>query len=127
MVTIAVILVYAGAFADVLLGILVLLSRYQVERADVLIVSLLGAGIILFGLLLIAVASGLVRGSRPSRIVATVYIGVLLLLHVVTIVTTDGWDWTSVIPLMVEVLILTALWLPPGSRHFARGSEVART
>ncbi len=45
------------------IGILVLLSRYRVDAAEVLPVSLLGAGVILFGLLTIAVASGVARGQ----------------------------------------------------------------
>lgn len=121
-VTIAVVLVYLSAFANVALGVLVLLSRYDVAEADVLRVSLLGAAIILFGLLLIGMASGLARGSRLSRIFATVYLGVLLVLSVLTIATTDGWDWGSMLDVTIEVLILVALWAPPGSRHFARST-----
>ena len=63
-VTIAVVLVYLTGVVGALIGVLVLLSRYQVDRASVLPVSLLGAGIILFALLTFAVASGLSRGSR---------------------------------------------------------------
>ena len=118
--TVAVVLVYISAIANVALGIVVLLSRYQAAPADVLWVSLLGAAVILFGLLVIAVASGLARGSRLSRGLATVYLGILIALSVLTIVTTDGWDWSSTIDLAVEALILIALWAPPGSRHFAR-------
>jgi len=119
-VTIAVVLVYLSAFANVALGVLVLLSRYEVAEADVLRVSLLGAAIILFGLLLIGMASGLARGSRLSRTFATIYLGVLVVLSVVTIATTDGWDWGSMIDLAIEALILVALWAPPGSHHFTR-------
>ena len=119
-VTIAVVLVYLSAFANVALGVLVLLSRYQVAETDVLRVSLLGAAIILFGLLLIGMASGLARGSRLSRTFATIYLGVLVVLSVITLVTTDGWDWGSILDLAIEALILVALWAPPGSRHFVR-------
>jgi uncharacterized membrane protein len=119
-VTIAVVLVYLSAFANVALGVLVLLSRYDVAEADVLRVSLLGAAIILFGLLLIGMASGLARGSRLSRLFATIYLAVLFLLSVFTIATTDGWDWGSMVDVAIEVLILIALWAPPGSRHFRR-------
>ena len=119
-VTIAVVLVYISAFAAVLLGILVLLSRYEVASSGVLPVSLLGAGIVLFGLLLVAVASGIARGSRLSRTLATVYLAILILLNAVTIATTDKWDWSAAAQFAVEVLIVLALWLPPGARHFRR-------
>jgi lysylphosphatidylglycerol synthetase-like protein (DUF2156 family) len=125
LVTIAVVIVYVSAFAAVALGILVLLSRYEAPRADVLPVSLLGAAIILFGLLLVAVASGIARGSRLSRTLATLYLGVLIALSVMTIATTDGWDWSTAAQLAVQVLIVVVLWVPPGSRHFARGTASA--
>jgi len=120
LVTIAVVIVYISAFANVMLGILVLLSRYEAPRAAVLPVSLLGAAIILFGLLLVAVASGLARGSRLSRILATVYLVILITLNAVTIITTDGWDWSTTVQLVVQVLVVVVLWVPPGSRHFVR-------
>ena len=124
-VTIAVVAVYVSAFANVLLGILILLSRYQVARADVLPVSLLGAAVILFGLLLVAVASGLSRGSRLSRVLATVYLGILMALNAATIATTDGWDWSTAVQLAVQLIVVVLLWAPPGSRRFARDRPAA--
>ena len=125
LVTIAVVLVYISALAGVVLGVLVLLSRYQVDRGSVLVVSMLGAAIILFGLLLTAVASGLARGSRFSRVLATVYLGILILLNVLTIVSTDGWDLNAVVQSTLAAFVLIVLWAPPGSRHFAVAREPA--
>jgi holin-like protein len=124
-VTIAVVLVYVVAFANVLVGTLVLLSRYSVETGVVLAVSLLGAAIILVGLLLVAVASGIARGSRLSRILATVYLGILMSLHLVTLLTTDGWDWSAAVQFALGAFVLTALWAPPAMRHFAREAPVS--
>lgn len=118
--TAAVVIVYVAAFLNVGLGILVMLSRYQVESADVLWVSLLGAAIILLGLLTLGLASGLARGSRLARIGITLSFGVLIVLHVLSIITTDGWDWSSMIQLALQVAALLLVWTPPGSRHFAR-------
>lgn len=118
--TAAVVIVYVAAFLNVGLGILVMLSRYQVESAEVLWVSLLGAAIILLGLLTLGLASGLARGSRLARIGITLYFGVLIVLHVLSIITTDGWDWSSTIQLALQVAALLLVWTPPGSRHFAR-------
>ncbi|GAA2995805.1 hypothetical protein [Microbacterium aurantiacum] len=119
-VTAAVVIVYVAAFLNVGLGILVMLSRYQVESADVLWVSLLGAAIILLGLLTLGLASGLARGSRLARIGITLSFGVLIVLHVLSIITTDGWDWSSMIQLALQSAALLLVWTPPGSRHFAR-------
>lgn len=118
--TAAVVIVYVAAFLNVGLGILVMLSRYQVESAEVLWVSLLGAAIILLGLLTLGLASGLARGSRLARIGITLYFGVLIVLHVLSIITTDGSDWSSMIQLALQVAALLLVWTPPGSRHFAR-------
>jgi hypothetical protein len=119
LVRVAVILIYLSGFASVAIGILVLLSRYRVESAQVLTVSLLGAGVILFGLLTIAVASGIARGRPGARLLLTIYLAVQLVLHVVTIVTADTWDWTSVVEILVYAFIGIAVWTPPGSRYFA--------
>lgn len=117
-VTVAMILVVLSGLSNALLGIVVLLSRYQVPDADVLPVSLIGAAVILFGLLTLAVAAAIGRGSRLARLLVTIYLAIQLVLHAVTAVTTD-WDWALLVQAVVEVLLLAALWAPPGSRHFA--------
>jgi hypothetical protein len=119
-VRVAVVLVYLSGFASVAIGILVLLSRYRVEPAEVLPVSLLGAGIILFGLLTIAVASGVARGRRLARLLLTTYLAVQFVLHIVTIVTADTWDWTSAAEMAIYIFTAVAVWTPPGSRYFRR-------
>lgn len=119
-VTIAIVLVYLTALAGVAIGILILLSRYQVPGDEVLFVSLLGAAVILLGLLTIAVASGLARGSALARILLTVYLAISIVLHVTTIVLTDVWDWSEAIQALLEIVIIAALWLPPGARFFAK-------
>lgn len=125
LVRIAVVLVYLSGLATVAIGILVMLSRYRVDEADVLPVSLLGAGVILFGLLTVAVASGVARGRRLARLLLTIYLAVQFALHVVTIVTADTWDWSSAVTMALYVLIVIALWAPPGSRYF-RADPVAQ-
>lgn len=117
-ITVVMILVVLSGLSNSLLGIIVLLSRYQVADADVLSVSLVGAGVILFGLLTLAVAAAIVRGSRLARLLLTIYLAIQLILHAVTAATTD-WDWAVLVQAVVEVLVLAALWAPPGSRHFA--------
>ena len=119
LVTVVLVLVYLSGLANAGLGLLVLLSRYQVADDDVLAVSLLGAGIILFGLLTLAVASAVGRGSRLARVAVTIYIGTQFALQLATIATTD-WDAATIVPLAVGAFIVIALWAPPGSRWFRR-------
>lgn len=125
-VRIAVILIYVSGFASVAIGILVLLSRYRVDQAEVLPVSLLGAGVILFGLLTIAVASGVARGRRLARGILSVYLAVQFVLHIVTVVTADTWDWTSIAEMAAYVFIAVAVWTPPGARYFRVDAASAR-
>ena len=125
LVTTAIVFVYLTALYSVGMGILVLLSRYRVPAEDILSVSLLGAAIILLGLLMIAVASGLARGSRFSRLLLTIYLAIAIVLHVVTIATAEGWQWSAIIEGVLELLILAVLWLPPGARFFANAVQHA--
>lgn len=124
LVRIAVVLIYLSGFASVAIGILVLLSRYRVPAAEVLPTSLLGAGVILFGLLTIAVASGVARGRRLARLILTAYLIVQFVLHVVTIVAADTWDWTSAAEMAAYVFIAVAVWTPPGLRYFRADAEM---
>ncbi|WP_223625685.1 hypothetical protein [Microbacterium sp. EST19A] len=116
-ISIVVVLVVLSGLSNALLGLTVLLSRYQVPDGDVMVVSLIGAGVILFGLLTLAVAGGIRRGSRGARLLVTIYLGIQLVLHVVTALTT-AWDWAVFVQTVVELLVLVAVWAPPSSRRF---------
>ncbi|KRA24249.1 hypothetical protein ASD65_07310 [Microbacterium sp. Root61] len=119
-VTIAVVLLYVSGLLNIVVGVLVLLSRYQVAESEVLGVSLLGAAITLFGLLTIGIASAIARGSRLARLFVTLYIAVQIALHVATIVVSDVWDWTEIVQIVAELVVVIALWTPPGTRYFRR-------
>ncbi len=125
LVRIVVVIVYVSGYASVAIGILVLLSRYRVDAAEVLPVSLLGAGIILFGLMTVAVASGVARGRRLARLLLTIFVSAQFVLHLVTIISTDEWDWTATAGMIAAVFIVNALWTPPGSRYFRTASAEA--
>lgn len=119
--TVVSVLVYASGILTAGLGVLVLLDRYdQTTHRAVLVVSLVGAGITLGGLLLLAVAAGVRRGSGLSRVMAT--------LELVAILGLDAFLWlaldvndvgATVIAVLVAALIVL-LWTPPASRTFSR-------
>ncbi|WP_460772409.1 hypothetical protein [Microbacterium sp. GXF7504] len=123
----AVVFVAVGAAVSIVGGLLILLSRYQVPADDVLAVSLLGAATVLFGLLNLALAAGIGRGSRLARLLVTVFAVLEIATQVVTVVRTDGWDASALVDLSLNVLVLAALWLPPGARYFRRAVEAAPT
>lgn len=120
-VTVAVVLVYVGGFANTALGVLVLLSRYQVDADDVLPVSLVGAATILLGLLTVAGGSSLARGSRLARTLLTAYLSLLVVLQGLALALTE-LDPTIITALLAAVAVIAAIWIPPTARRYFRRS-----
>ena len=118
-VTVAVVLVYVGGFANTALGVLVLLSRYQVDADDVLPVSLVGAATILLGLLTVAGGSSLARGSRLARTLLTAYLSLLVVLQGLALALTE-LDPTIITALLAAVAVIAAIWIPPTARRYFR-------
>ena len=117
-VTIAVVLVYLGGLASALFGILFLLARYAVEAGDVVDVSFVGVGIILFGLLSVAAASGLGRGSGLSRVFVTVLGAALIALQLWGLVIDHQWSTWAVMQIVLYGAVIAVLWLPSAGRFF---------
>ncbi|WP_454169761.1 HAD-IC family P-type ATPase [Microbacterium paulum] len=117
-VTIAVVLVYLGGLASAMFGVLFLLSRYDVASDLVLTVSLVGAGIILFGLLSVAAAAGLSRASGLSRLFVTLVGAVLIVLQAWTLVLAREWSWWATAQIVLYLLVLAALWAPRARGFF---------
>jgi len=122
-VTVAVVLMYLGGIAQICLGIVSIFLRYTAEAAAegiALAVSLFGAGMILFGLFVIALASGVARGSRASRIGATIVLLLAVVLVVAYAVVAADGDWSAaVVQTVVSVAVVLPLWTGSGRRHFA--------
>lgn len=123
LVTWAVVLMYIGGITQIGLGIVTVFLRYAPDVAAegiALGVTLVGAGIILFGLFVIALASGVARGSRASRLGATVVILLGLALAITALVVADDGDWSGVtIQLVLVAAVILPLWVGPGRRYFA--------
>ncbi|MEL4318550.1 hypothetical protein WJX64_06005 [Leifsonia sp. YIM 134122] len=120
-VTIAVVLIYVQAVLEVIAGTVLVLARYGVDPSDsgaVLAVTLLGCAVILFGLFLIAVASGIARGSRFSRWIVTALLALSLSANVVTLIVGAGEPWWTVIDGLIAIAILLVLWTGRGRRYF---------
>ncbi|WP_240694933.1 hypothetical protein [Cryobacterium sp. SO1] len=123
LVTGAVVLMYIGGITQIGLGIVTVFLRYAPDVAAegiALGVTLVGAGIILFGLFVIALASGVARGSRASRLGATVVILLGLALAITAMVVADDGDWSGVtIQLVLVAAVILPLWVGPGRPYFA--------
>lgn len=123
LVTVAVVVMYAGGLAQIALGILTLFIRYvpDAPTGDIgLLVTLFGAGMILFGLFVIALASGVARGSRAARVSATVIMLLALALAVTDLVIVGDGDWSGVaVQIVSSAVVILPLWTGPGRRYFA--------
>jgi heme A synthase len=121
-VTFAVVVMYAGGVAQIALGILTLFVRYVPDAPTGelgLLVTLFGAGMILFGLFVIALASGVGRGSRAARLAASVVMILALALAVTALVVVGDGDWSGVaVQLVASAAVIVPVWMPPGRRYF---------
>ncbi|MDI2023596.1 hypothetical protein SAMN05660916_02585 [Arthrobacter sp. 31Cvi3.1E] len=121
-VTFSVVLMYIGGIAQIVLGVLTIFLRYTPEAQSggvALPVTLLGAGMVLFGLLVIGLASGVARGSSAARSGATAVMFLGLAFAVVDLVVAADGDWSAVISQSIAtVLVVVPLWVGRGRRYF---------
>ena len=117
--TVVAILAYAFGVLATAFGILVFLGRYDPD-VSASAFSLAGAGIALFGLLVLAVAAGVRRGSGLSRLMLTIFLGFAIALSSVVLVLGDHWDWGAAVTAAVAAVIIVLMWTPPVSRGFGR-------
>lgn len=122
-VIVVVVLAYISGVLDIVAGILLILLRYdeEVERAgEAYAITLIGAAMILIGLLTIAMASGLTRGRNSARIFVTALVTLSALVSIIDFVRDPSTVWSLVIGGIVAVLIVLALWAGPSAEFFRR-------
>ena len=121
-VTFSVVLMYIGGIAQILLGVLTIFLRYTPEAQSggvALPVTLLGAGMVLFGLLVIGLGSGVARGSSAARSGGTAVMFLGLAFAVVDLLVAADGDWSAVISQSIAtVLVVVLLWVGRGRRYF---------
>ncbi|MDR6989764.1 hypothetical protein J2Y66_004281 [Paenarthrobacter nitroguajacolicus] len=125
-VTFSVVLMYIGGIAQIILGILTIFLRYTPEAQSggaAFPITLLGAGMILFGLLVIGLASGVARGSEAGRRGATAVMLLGLAFAVLDLIIAGDGDWSAVIvQSLATIAVVVPLWVRRGRRYFdARG------
>jgi cation-transporting P-type ATPase E len=126
--TVVAVLAYAIGLLSAGLGVLILLSRYEAGNQDVVLtISLVGAGIALFGLLVVAVAAGIRRGSGLSRLLITVYLALVALLNLLIVVASDEWDWGATALGVLALVVIVVLWTPPAAHGFGRIRDSSMT
>lgn len=122
LVTVAVVLMYIGGIAQIALGILAIFLRYtpEAQRDGIaLAVTLLGAAMILFGLFVVALASGVARASRASRIGATVVMLLGVVVALLDLLVAGDGDWSGIaVQLVLSAAVIVPLWVGAGRRYF---------
>lgn len=113
------VLAYVFGILAIGFGILIFLGRYDPDVSTSTF-SLTGAAIALFGLLVLAVAAGVRRGSGLSRLMLTIFLGLAILLSALVLVLGERWAWGAAITAAVAALIIVLLWTPPVARGFGR-------
>lgn len=124
-----IVLSYALGVLDIVAGLALILSRYVgVVRAtgNSFTVTWLGAGMIIVGLFVIAVASGLTRGRRDARVLASIGAGLSTLIAGVDIALDPSDPWLHLAIIATAVFVILALWTGR-SRGFFRDRERDRT
>ncbi|WP_438853320.1 hypothetical protein [Agromyces sp. M3QZ16-3] len=119
-----VVLTYLAGFVDIALGVLLVLARYDAEvrrDGEQLPVTLLGAALILIGLLTIAMASGLTRARNSARIFVTALMGLSLTTSVLDLVRDADSIWSTLIGAVVPIAVILVLWTGRGARYFREG------
>lgn len=128
-VTLVVVLMYIAGISEIIFGILTIFARYGVDGGVVngadeqlrVSIAVVGAVLVLFGLFVIALASGIARGSRFSRIATTVVLALGLTLDAVSYaLDPSGGVGALVVQALVSAAVCALLWLRPGSRYFAK-------
>jgi cation-transporting ATPase E len=126
--TIVTVLGYVGAVLATGLGIVVMLARYEGESPEeVRAISLVGAGIVLLGLLVLSAAAGLRRGSGFSRLMVTIWFSLLTVLSALVLIASDRWDWGAAVAASISALVVILLWTPPATRTFGRIRDSSMT
>ncbi len=129
-VVLVVVLAYALGVLDIVAGLVLILLRYDsVVRAtgNSFTITWWGAGMIITGLLVIAVASGLTRARRDARVLATIAAGVSALIAVVDIALDPSYPWIQLTVIVTAMLVILALWTGRSGRFFHdRASDRAR-
>lgn len=123
-VTFAVVLMYMAGIIQILLGILTIFLRYTPDAQSqgvTLPITLLGAGMVLFGLLVIGLASGVARGSSAARQGATAVMLLGLAFAVLDLLVAADGDWSAVISQSIaSIAVVVPLWTGRGRRYFER-------
>lgn len=116
-----VVLAYVLGVLDIAAGLVLILLRYDEEvreTGNAFTITWWGAAIIIAGLFVIAVASGLTRARRDARVLATVAVALSALVALIDLLVDPEHPWLHVAVMAAAVLVVLALWTGRSGRFF---------
>lgn len=116
-----VVLAYALGVLDIAAGLVLILLRYDEEvreTGNAFTITWWGAAMIISGLFVIAVASGLTRARRDARVLATTAVALSALVAVIDLAIDPEHPWFHFAVIAVSALVILALWTGRSGRFF---------
>lgn len=120
------VLSFIAGIAQIVAGVLVIFVRYVsgVDATERSVVTIVGAATVLVGLLVVSLASGLLRARRDARILLTVLFGLSFASGGFELVTDADHVWFRMLDLTVTAGIVVVLWTGRVARFFAHTGAV---
>jgi len=115
---------YLAGLLDVLLGIVLIFSRYSAEgEMDGVrqLVTISGAVTLLFGFLEMSLASVVARGDRKARVTLTALLAIGFGLDLL-VFGIDTTAWYELADVLLSAAVIVVLWTGRVARYFARSS-----
>jgi hypothetical protein len=85
-------------------------------------VTIAGAIVVLIGFMLVSLASGITRGDRNARILATVLLGLGVTISLLALIIDPDNLWPQVVGAVVNGGVIVVLWTGRVRRFFAQTS-----
>lgn len=125
-VTVIGVVAYVGGIVDIVGGsMLLVLATGAALLANPLPGGLFTAiTVIIAGIIVVAVADGLMRGSGLARWIVTVVRGVSLITQIVALTAGGVALLVGIVSVVISAIVLGWLWIPAARDYFARPRKI---
>ncbi len=119
-VTVIGVVVYIGGIIDIIGGsMLLVLATGAALLANPVPGGILTAiTVIIAGIIVVAVADGLMRGSAVARLIVTVVRGVSIIMHAIALTSGGVALLVGIVSLLISAIVLSWLWTPSARAYF---------
>jgi lysylphosphatidylglycerol synthetase-like protein (DUF2156 family) len=130
-VTLLGVLVIISGILYVISGLIALIA-YAGTGGDLtgnqrIVILVVGIAVLLFGLIELAVARGLFRGSNGARIIVAIVNVLTIISGLVAAFQSGNQRGTSIGQVVIAIIVLALLYSPKANEWFSRGGTTANT